>query len=224
VNVRDLGGLTCGDTTIRPGRLVRSSIIGGLSAAGREAVRAHGVRTVIDLRTDDEVAETPSPYRDGFGYRRVPFTVGRTMGLHRAAAEGTMSDQLRRLASADGGLAGVVRALAESEPGVVIHCMAGHDRTGIVIAIVLAAIGVADDEIVADYVASDSELESDYAQFKRSHPDQIADVDAGIERRAWTMEQVLTTLRLSFGGAAAYLGSAGVRADQIEAIRAKLTA
>jgi protein tyrosine/serine phosphatase len=187
-------------------------------------VRAHGIRTVIDLRVDEEIAETPSPYREGMDYRHVPFTVARTMGLHRAAAEGTMADELRRLAAPDGGIAAAVRAIAEAEPGIVLHCMAGRDRTGIVVAITLAAIGVPDEEIVADYVASDVELESDYVRFKEQNPDRAADVDAGIERRAWTMGEVLTTLRLAFGGAAAYLTSAGVAGSEIAAIRAKLLA
>jgi hypothetical protein len=91
-------------------------------------------------------------------------------------------------------------------------------------AVVLAAIGVPDEEIVADHTASDAELAPEYERFKALHPDQAADVDAGIERRAWTMEQILTTLRLAFGSSAAYLKTAGVTADEIEAIRTKLTA
>jgi len=89
---------------------------------------------------------------------------------------------------------------------------------------VLAALDVPDEEIVADYVASDAELEPDYVRFRSANPDRAADVDAGIERRAWTMGEVLTTLRLSFGGSAAYLNTAGITPAEIEAIRAKLTA
>jgi protein-tyrosine phosphatase len=187
-------------------------------------VRAHGIRTVIDLRVDEEIVETPSPYREGTTYRHAPFTVGRTMGLHRAAAEGTMADELRRLAAPDGGLATAIRAIAEAEPGIVLHCMAGRDRTGIVVAITLAAIGVPDEEIVADYVASDAELEPDYIRFKEQNPDRAADVDAGVERRAFTMGEVLTTLRSAFGGAAAYVRSAGVTQAELDTIRAKLLA
>ncbi|HEX6062349.1 MAG TPA: tyrosine-protein phosphatase [Candidatus Limnocylindria bacterium] len=224
LNVRDLGGLTCGDAVLGRGRLVRASMIGALSPAGREAMRRYGIRTVIDLRTEDEIAEAASPYREGVTYRNEPFTVARTMGLHRAAAEGTMPDELRRLAVRDGGIAGPVRAIAAAEPGVLLHCAAGRDRTGIVVAAVLAALDVPDPEIVADYVASDAELEPEYVRFRSANPGQAADVDAGIERRARTMGEVLTTWRLSFGGAAAYLNAAGVTDDELDAIRTKLTA
>jgi protein tyrosine/serine phosphatase len=187
-------------------------------------MRAHGIRTVIDLRGDDEVAETPSSYRDGVTYRRTPFMSARIMALHNAAHDGTMPEELRRIAVPGGGLAEAVGALAAAEPGIVLHCVAGRDRTGIVIATVLAAIGVPDEEIVADYIASDDELVAEYARFKAANPDRAADVDEGIAKRAWVMGQVLGTLRDAFGGAGAYLRLAGVRPEQLDAVRAKLTA
>lgn len=222
LNVRDLGGLHCGDTMIRPGRFVRSSVIGSLTPGGRDAMRAYGVRTVIDRRGDEEVAETPSPYRLGMTYRRVPFTSARIMALHDAAHAGTLPNELRRIAIAGGGLAEAVGAIAVDEPAIVVHCTAGRDRTGIVVATVLAAIGVPDDEIVADYVASDDALVEEYERFKMAHPERVADVDAGIAKRAWVMSETLAALREAFGGAGAYLGLAGVRPEQLAAIRVKL--
>lgn len=209
---------------LRRGRLVRASILGTLTPAGREAVRAYGIRTVIDLRGDDEVTDAPSPYREGMTYRRMPFTSARMMALHHAAHDGTLPEELRRIAVPGGGLAAAIAAIAEAEPGVVLHCTAGRDRTGIVIATVLAAICVPDEEIVADYVASDDELVEEYERFKAANPDRAADVDEGIAKRAWVMGQALVALREAFGGAAAYLRLAGVRPEQIDAIRAKLLA
>ena len=199
-------------------------MLGELSPAGRDAIRAHGVRTVLDLRGDDEVAEMASPFREGLTYRRVPLTSARIMALHRAAHAGTLPDELRQVAVAGGGLAEAVAAIAENEPAIVLHCAAGRDRTGIVVATVLAAIGIPDAEIVADYVASDDELVEEYARFKAANPDRAAEVDEGIAKRAWVMAEVLTTLRGSFGGAAAYLALAGVRPEQLAAIREKLLA
>jgi hypothetical protein len=187
-------------------------------------MRAHGIRTVIDLRGEDEVTGTPSPFRDGAIYRRTPFTSARIMALHVAAHDGTLPEELRRIAVPGGGLAEAVGALAEAEPGIVLHCTAGRDRTGIVIATVLAAIGVPDEEIVADYAASDDALVDEYERFKAANPDRAAEVDEAIAKRAWVMGQVLATLRDAFGGGAAYLRSAGVRPEQLDAIRATLVA
>ena len=220
--MRDLGGITCGETKIARGRLVRASIIGGLTAAGRAAVRAHGIRSVVDLRSDEEVAADPSPYQEGLAYRHAPFAAQRIMGLHRAVLDGTLPDELRRIAAPDVGLGVAVIAIAESEPGIVLHCLAGRDRTGIVIATLLSAMGVLDEEIVADYVASDVELAEDYKRFKAANPDRAADVDEAIDRRAWVMSEVLAALRTAFGGAAAYLRMAGVRPEHLDTIRVML--
>jgi len=206
------------------GRFVRASAMGELSDAGRESMRAHGVRTVIDLRGDDEIAEVPSPFGEGLTYRRAPFMSARIMALHRAAHEGTLPDELRTIAVRGGGLAEAVAAIADAEPGIVLHCAAGRDRTGIVVAMVLSAIGVPDAEIVADYVASDDALVEEYDRFKAANPDRAAEVDAGIAKRAWVMGETLRALHDAFGGAAAYLRLAGVQPAQLDAIRAKLTA
>ena len=54
------------------------------------------------------------------------------------------------------------------------------------------------------------------------NPDKAEAVDAAVERRAWTMGEVLATLALDFGGARSYLSAAGVTPAQVDAIRAKL--
>jgi protein-tyrosine phosphatase len=222
--VRDLGGITCGDVMLRRGVLVRASMVGTLTGAGRHAMRVHGIRTVIDLRGDDEVADAESPFREGMTYRRTPFMAMRMMALHHASHDGTLPEELRKIATPGGGLADAVGAIAEAEPGILLHCVAGRDRTGIVVATVLAAIGVPDDEIVADYKASDEALVEEYERFKAENPDRIADVDEGIAKRSWVMAQTLASIRQTFGDGAAYLRHAGVRAEQVDAIRAKLTA
>jgi protein tyrosine/serine phosphatase len=184
--------------------------MGTLTAAGREAMRAHGIRTVIDLRGDEEVAEKASPFRDGMTYRRTPFIAARMMALHQASHDGTLPEELRKIAVPGGGLAEAVGAIAGAEPGIVLHCVAGRDRTGLIVAIVLAAIDVPDDEIIADYVASDVELAAEYVRFKSLNPDKASEIDAAVTKRAWVMGQTLSAIRATLGGAGAYLRSAGV--------------
>jgi protein-tyrosine phosphatase len=222
LNVRDLGGISCANGVVRTGRLVRASILGGLTAGGREAMLAHGIRTVLDLRGDDEVAETPSPFAEGVTYRRVPLSALRMMALHEAAHERTLAEELRVVSVSGGGLAECFAAIAESEPGILLHCTAGRDRTGFIVALLLAALGAADEDIVADYVSSDVALVDEYARFKAANPDRAARVDEGIAKRAWVMDETLAAFRDPFGGAAAYLASAGVGPAVIAAIAAKV--
>ncbi len=224
MNLRDLGGLSCGEGVLRRGRLVRGSALGALSPTGRQEMLSYGIRTVIDVRGDDEVAEIPSPFPVGIAYVRAPLESLRMMALHEAAHAGKMIDELRVVAAPGGGLAECFAAIAAAEPGILLHCAAGRDRTGLVVALLLAALGVPDDQIVADYVASDEALAEEYVRFKRANPDRAAAIDEGIAKRAWVMGETLATLRESFGGSAAYLRLARASTEHLARIRVKLVA
>src|SRR5215210_2868284 len=72
-NVRDLGGLpVAGGGVIRPGAIVRADALDRLSPEGWAVLEAHGVRTVIDLRNPDEVAEDLAPRPPGITTVRLP--------------------------------------------------------------------------------------------------------------------------------------------------------
>jgi len=222
LNVRDLGGLPAANGSTKPRVLVRASSFGELSPAGVESMRRHGIRSVIDVRSPDEVAERASPYAQGTAYHPANFVLGRTMQIDQAALTGTMSAELERLAGTESGLADVIRAIARAEPGMVIHCAAGRDRTGFIVAVLLAALGVGDDDIVADYVESDTELAAEYERFIAEHAEDEANIRGAILRRAETMRALLAALRAGYGHGAAYLRTAGVDQQDIERLRTKL--
>jgi protein-tyrosine phosphatase len=187
-------------------------------------MRQHGIRSVVDIRSPDEIAERPSPYAAGTSYRNAHFALGRTMQVNEAAIAGTMPAELARLAGPNSGLAEVIQAIARAQPGIVLHCVAGRDRTGFIVAVVLAALGVDDHDIVADYVASDEELEAEYERFIATHADDEAVIRGAIARRGDTMRSLLTTLRAEYGDGASYLRAAGVADRDIDRLRAKLIA
>src|SRR5215211_2697291 len=63
LNARDLGGyLTVDGRTTRWGEIVRSDSLASLTPAGQDALRAHGVRTIVDLRLEAELFEEPNPF------------------------------------------------------------------------------------------------------------------------------------------------------------------
>ncbi len=119
----------------------------------------------------------------------------------------------------------VVQAVAAApEGGVLIHCFAGKDRTGIVTALLLALAGVPRATIAADYVLSDSYLQPLYAELLAAVEDR-----SERERRAREYQSlpesilaVLDHLDARYGGVAAYLRGAGVSDDQMERIRRRL--
>jgi protein tyrosine/serine phosphatase len=199
--------------------IVRASAIGSLTPAGTAAMREHGVRTIIDLRWPEEIATQPSPFASGVAYRNVPFDEPKVMRLYHHAVAGTMAEQLAALAPAASGLRAVIAAMAESEPAIVVHCQAGRDRTGAVIGLLLAAIGVADEDVVADYCLSDNELVPEYERLVREHPETAADIAEQRARRGWVMGALLAAVRSEYGDAREYLRVAGVAPSQLTRLR-----
>jgi protein-tyrosine phosphatase len=154
-NARDLGGLPTADGRVtRRGALVRSDAVDGLGADGWAALRAHGVRTIIDLRNEDERAESAG------GVETVHFPLD---GLDEdpdfwadwanGPQFGTPLYYAPFLERFPERLEQVLDVIERAEPGgVLFHCVGGRDRTGLVAIVLLAIAGVPPDLIAADYV------------------------------------------------------------------------
>lgn len=154
LNLRDLGGYPAGDGgTVRWRTLLRSDALNRLDEAGRAELAALGLRTVIDLRTDEEARDAPSALDPaGVQIVRLPlFTADAIAALPpdlTAVYRYVIDERGPAIAAAIGRL-GREGAL----PGLV-HCSAGKDRTGLVAAFILGALGVPDDVIASDYALS----------------------------------------------------------------------
>jgi protein tyrosine/serine phosphatase len=119
----------------------------------------------------------------------------------------------------------MAHAVACAVPGgVLIHCLAGKDRTGIAVALLLSVVGVDDEQIAADYALSALALEAErLAALAAATDDETRErIERGYDGRAETMLATLTHLRTRHGGAEAYLVRAGLSGDDIARIRARL--
>jgi protein-tyrosine phosphatase len=167
LNARDLGSLPARDhRQTRLHALVRAESSAFLTPQGQQALWDYGVRTVIDLRFPEETQHAPSPFANparGVAYRNIAMdhdvdlewpasgTPGQAMGRMYCA----ILDTNHSFAAAS------VRAILDAPPGgVLIHCHAGKDRTGLIVALVLGAVGVSTKEIVADYATSHPRLDA----------------------------------------------------------------
>ena len=228
LNVRDLGGLETADgRRVRRGALVRSDQLCRLNDDGRGALVAHGVRTVIDLRTPAETIKDPDPVWDehGVDYLHIPQQdeeLWRELdGFARTRAERDSGAIDRRAEN----IAAMARAVANAAPGgVLIHCLAGKDRTGIAVAMLLGLVGVSDADIAADYALSEASLVSEKAAALAAAADDDARVriERGYDSRPETMLATLAHLRARHGGPEAYLRRAGLTTTEVERIRARL--
>jgi protein-tyrosine phosphatase len=203
VNVRDLGGLPLvdgGETEF--GVVVRADSIAGLTGTGWEALSDYGITSAIDLRGDHEL--------DG-AEPRVPVTRVPIAPVSGPAWEWPSMREayLAMLHEWRPQFANAVDAIAGSEPPVVVHCQGGRDRTGLVVALVLDAVGVDRQAIAADHARSDES----WAPYNPSWIEAAADPADQAKRRritqpaGKTMVEILDEVSRRYGGAAEYLGT-----------------
>lgn len=230
LNTRDLGGLPTGDgrETCRQS-LIRSDTLGRLTDAGRQAMLAYGVRTVIDLRSPAEAAEAPSIIADvqdsELAYRNLPlekYYPHVSALIRQAGSRGEV--YCITLDHYPDAVAEVMRAIVDARPGgVVLHCHAGKDRTGIVAALLLRLVDVPVEMVVADYAESQKRLWPLYEKLiEEAGGEEHVDFWLKPTATAEMMAHMLMHLDSQYGGVVPYLHTAGLTAQEIDQLQRRL--
>lgn len=238
LNVRDLGGHPTKDgSETRYGAVVRADSVRQLSAAGWRALVEHGISTVIDLRGEYELRDDPPadmpvdvqhvPFMevDEAGWREVEAEVDAAAEAAADDASATRDVYLIFLEHFKENVAAGLRAVACAPPGgVVVHCVGGKDRTGLLTALLLHLAGVGKAQIGADYALSEERL-------KPRHDLWLAEAETEAERErlrriavtpADAMVGVLNELEHRYGSVEGYLNAGGLSDEEIELVRARL--
>jgi protein tyrosine/serine phosphatase len=235
LNVRDLGGHRTEDgETTRFGRVVRADSVRRLSAEGWSALVDYGIRTVLDLRYESELeAEPPADV----GVEMVHLSLFgepdherwvELDALGRAQRDDAGFTRVIYLEVLEEHCAKLARAVATvgdaPDGGVVVHCQAGKDRTGLVTALLLRLAGVPRSEVAADYAVSERNLQS----LSQAWIDETED-HAERERRrrisatpAAAMDGVLEDLDRRYGDVRSYLLAGGASDAGLDRARARL--
>lgn len=225
-NLRDLGGLPTTDgRRLRPRLLFRSDGWQRLDAADRDRL-AHDLelRTLVDLRSELERERTGEVELDGPTVHRVPILDGSYM---QAAEQGLRLDDMfdaiafRETAALAEAIELVGRA--DALPGLVF-CTAGKDRTGILVALLLTALGVERDAVVADFTASEGAMERIMAAFLANFDEgELPRIPPGVMGApAEVMEGLLARVDEQAGGARTLLLEAGVGATTLDRLERAL--
>jgi protein-tyrosine phosphatase len=232
LNSRDLGGYPTRDGgETRWGAIVRSDRLGDLTAAGQEALVAHGILTIIDLRTPNEVRSYPNPFADpahlgGHGIAYVNISLvdpGVGSREHFATLADDYIDMLESFAPS---ISRIMATIADAPAGgILFHCMAGKDRTGITSALLLDLVGVPRETIGADYALTAECLRPANEEWLANGPGTREEREATFTKYAplaTVILAALTHLDTRHGGTEPYLRANGVTEGQIARIRARL--
>lgn len=235
LNVRDLGGHRAEDGgETHYGAVVRADSIRQLTDEGWAAAVDYGVRTIVDLRMDVELEADP-PAELPVDVVHVPIfqndneeafaevEAAATSAPDYAAA--TREVYLVFLERFRDNVAGALAAVARAPEGaVVVHCMGGKDRTGLVTALLLRLAGVDNEQIAADYALSEERLQPRHAAWLEE-----AGTEAERERirriaatPAESMVGVLVELERRYGSVEAYLRAGGLTDEDLRLVRDRL--
>jgi protein-tyrosine phosphatase len=235
-NTRDLGGLAvAGGGRTRFRKLLRAGTLQDLTAGDvAHLTEDLGVRTVVDLRLTDEAA------REGSALAGIPAVRYFSLPLSSAGnvrsdivADGAEMDIVGHyVALLEGSAANIVtaaRTFADDIGGpAIFHCAAGKDRTGVLAAVLLDAVGVGREAIIADYALTGQRMKRISARLLRlaTYRDMQA-LSRGIKGAATADEESMAAflgeLHVRYRGGANYLTAHGLTVGELAALRAALT-
>jgi protein tyrosine/serine phosphatase len=245
VNVRDVGGMPTSDGgKIAAGRLLRSDNLDNLTPEDVDRlVTELGLATIVDLRsTQEHAAAAPGRLAEVASVRHVKYsllpergvlgdTPAATITVRAERAQARCPDDIRAgfylgyLEDRPAEVVSALRAIAASPGPALVHCAAGKDRTGVIVALALAVAGAEPSAISADYAASADRIDAILTRLR-----SMAAYSAGVQiasaldqtPQASTMDAFLGALGTGHGGAAGWLAEQGFGADEAAGLRARL--
>ena len=245
VNARDLGGLPGQDgRQTLTGRLLRSDNLQDLSPTDvTTLVDDIGVTTVVDLRSSAELAtEGPAPLDSVPGVQHAHHPVLPELGSATDAIAEALLTRSRRdkssfpddptcghylgyLEDRPDQVVAALQTITRAEGAALVHCAAGKDRTGVVVALALTAAGVRPEAVIADYAATGDRIEAILGRLRRSRT-YARDIDRQPAvphlARAETMAAFLEQMDARHGGVVRWLADHGFGDDDLDLLRVKL--
>lgn len=223
-NTRDAGGyITHDGRRVRHGVLFRSDGLHRLSPVASKRLLALGLRSMIDLRTFAEIAEHPNPFANSehAQYHHLPIFERHVNGLPPS-----LEIMYEHMFARKQAIRNVFATLAQPNTfPTLVHCVAGKDRTGVVIALLHSLCGVPDEHIAADYALTQQLLMPLVQRLKAKGIEDGLDpdhYDKLLKADPVPFMAALSAARQHHGGIEAYLTSTGITAAELDGIKHQL--
>ena len=231
-NLRDVGGMPAAGGRIRSGVLLRSGQLSTATPRGADAL-SELVSHIVDLRDGEEGAAghhirlRPAEPTEiaGPDTTHLPLFLGSVRSFFEA--DTSLDDLYLHLLEESGErLVAAVRIVAAGQP-TLIHCTVGKDRTGVTVALALAAVDADREAIIADYALTESQLPPERSQriaayLRSQHPEAVHAVALATQSPAPVMRRLLERVDERWGSAADYLRANGLTDAELDALRAAL--
>jgi protein-tyrosine phosphatase len=229
-NLRDVGGLPGPDGThVVAHRLLRSDFPFTTNPSDLAPLHGVPVSVVVDLRDKFEKDNTPPIFEEaGFTVAEAPIFAGSAESFVKKGA--TLTDLYDYIVTQCGTtVAKAVQDVVDTTSGAaLVHCTAGKDRTGVIVALILSAIGVPRDAVVHDYTLTEPHLRGAWlkrilATLGAFHQIDLTDrTELLVGSPASAIEAVLDKVESGWGGAAKYLEANGLAAGAIDTLKSRL--
>jgi protein-tyrosine phosphatase len=244
LNFRDIGGLPTEDGgLLRPGVIYRSEGPASFEPIHRNELVTLGIRLVCDLRADAEREKAPNDWAGAARLLNLDITadlrVETNEGWQTLKADPSPEAGKRALVANYSAIPGAIRphlrdlieAIVDGETPVLVHCTAGKDRTGVLMALLLKALRVSDDLIVADYLRSDIFAQNlrlrggIHEQFEETFGFRPSEslIDAMIGVDIDLLNAALDAVARQWGSIDGYFVAAGIDAPLLQKYRDALT-
>ena len=244
INLRDFGGyMTADGRSVNRGMLFRCGLMTDIPVSAYEDFAALNLGVICDLRSQQEVDESPTPDAEPFHCRvHIPIWPGSSTQFHETAREtrptpGEFVDfmaQVTREIARDHVEAykQLASELLNTERGFLLHCSAGKDRTGFGAAIILSMLGVDEETVMQDYLISNQASELAVRMKARmleqmtmnGQPipvnDEVVAIMSGVQQHY--LQGAFAELEEHYGGVRGYLEAIGISAAEESELKKRL--
>lgn len=221
-NLRDIGGYRSGSQRTKWQTLYRSDALHHITPLGVNQFSQLGIETIIDLRDDVERAHQPTALPTDVRVIASPIFQGvdATINDPNISIGGFYSNLLENYAP--NYVRGIRHIIENNDGPVLVHCTAGKDRTGTLVALALTAIGVDREDVLHDYAQTELYLAGEWADRHIEHM-QLLGVkltpalrDLLVRSPRETLDATLVSVEAQHGSVVDYLRAHGLSEHELD--------